>query len=70
MNTESYTIELHDVTPSRATVSRVLDGDVRAGSRYYATVDADMLPDVGERVWVKRSTLDSRGRVEITGRQK
>jgi hypothetical protein len=62
-----HTIELRDVTPNRATVSRILEGAVTATSLYYATVESDVseLPVIGERVWVKRNTLASRGPVTI-----
>lgn len=65
----SWVVELCDVTPSRATVTAVHDADHRPRSRYWAEgVSDELRPDVGERVWVLRSPLDSRGPVTITGR--
>lgn len=63
-----YTVELSDVTPNRATVRAVHEGEVTAGSRHYAVVDGDMRPEIGERVWVRRNPIESRGAVEITAR--
>jgi hypothetical protein len=64
----TYTIELSDVTPNRATVVAVLPGDQRAATLRYSTVTEELLPVVGERVWVRHGTANSRGYVEISGR--
>lgn len=62
-----YTVSFRDVTPSRATVTAVDEGNVAASSSLYALVDEALLPVVGERVWIRSNGM-TWGQITITGR--
>ncbi len=57
---------LTDVTPSRATVVRVVEGECPPDLRLAAPITCEELPVEGERVWVRR---DGFGIAAVTARQ-
>ena len=72
-NSIAYLVSLSDVTPNRATVVSVKRFDSEgialemADGNYDVVTDAEMVPYVGERVWIS-GTGRSSGRRPITGR--
>jgi hypothetical protein len=49
---------LTDVTPHRATVVRVVEGECEPDRRLAAPITCEELPVEGERVWIRREGFD------------